>query len=228
MTKLEALRKWVLTGVIAFPLVCLGLLALQVRKDEALTASQARQALSEQSSAVSGVILKAGATFDKINSPCVGSEGKKACGTLADLNQTLLTIRLAAGQIVAVSEKEKKQLDSVNKQEAQIASDTHKVLVGVSSTLAESKKAIAGVAPIEQQLNLEIGQMRLATAAVTALASDPDIKDTAKNIKIATGSAADTTTEIKDAVHDYLHPKWPRKLYNGVKDIGGIFLKAIL
>ena len=79
---------------------------------------------------------EASKTFETLNRNCDG--GKEACGTLADVNQTLHTIRSTFGQIETAAKHEDSQLGTLDKQERTLFNDLH----GIAG---DARKALSGV-----------------------------------------------------------------------------------
>jgi len=129
------------------------------------------------------------AAMAEINAPCI--EGKP-CGTLADVNRTLGSIRLASGQVTAFSEREQQQLDQVNKQETAVAQLTQEDLTKLGG----------------------------AIDSVTALTDDRDLKGSLTHLNTTTGALAQMSTETAQAWHDTLHPKWPKRVWNAITGVG--------
>lgn len=125
----------------------------------------------------------------ELNAPC--AEGKP-CGTLADVNRTLASFRLAAGQVTAVSEKEQSKLDEANRQETAVAQSTQADLAKLGSAIDN----------------------------LGALAANDDLKKSLANLNTTTGAVSGMATDTAQYWHDFLHPKWPKRVWNGVTGIG--------
>ncbi len=124
----------------------------------------------------------------ELNAPCAPGP----CGTLADVNRTLGSMRLASGQVTAVSLHEQAQLDDVNAQESAIATRTQ-------DDLAKLGTAIDGVA---------------------ALANNKDLKGSLAHLNTTTDAVSAMATDTAQAWHNTLHPKWPRRIWNGIAGVG--------
>jgi len=111
----------------------------------------------------------------EINAPCHIGE---SCGTLADVNRTLGSMRLAAGQVTAFSLREQTQVDAINKQEVQLASQT-------SENLEKLGTAIDGV---------------------NDLVRDPHLRASMAHIDETTSSVALMANDTQKKLHDVLHP----------------------
>ena len=114
---------------------------------------------------------KATAEFDR---KCTG---KDDCGTIATAERMLNSVRLAAGQITAVSLKEQDQRILINKQETQLADDAHGAMVKLNTSLT----------------------------AVSSMA-----------------------TETATAWHNWLHPKWPKRVWDFTTGAGLSALKFVI
>jgi hypothetical protein len=173
---------------------------------------------------IGAVADQASATLQTINRPCGAGH---ACGTLADIGKTLNTARLTLGQIEIAANHEDMRIGVLDAQEAQIASDTHAALAKVSTDLDSVKSTVDGLQPSEQALTAELGEAEKATAAVTALASDPNLREMAANLNAASENAnmtlahaSATTADVQQAVHAYLHPSWAAKIWHGITNTG--------
>ena len=76
----------------------------------------------------------------EINRPCGQGD---SCGTIATTNRALNSVRMAAGQVTAISEKEKDQRVAMNNQETQLASE-------MEAGLTKMGVAIDGLTVLEQ------------------------------------------------------------------------------
>ena len=74
-----------------------------------------------------------GKTLDALNRDCSG--GKERCGTLADVNQTLHSIRGIFGLIETAAKHENAQLTTLDGQERDLFSDLKSTLSGARETL---------------------------------------------------------------------------------------------
>lgn len=129
----------------------------------------------------------------EINKPCHAGE----CGTLADVNRTLGSIRLAAGQVTAISEKEQSQRVLMNAQETQLANDTHDDLV-------------------------KLGE---AVDGITALSTNKDLTSTFTQLNGTMKSLDGMAAETAEAWHKFLHPAWPKRVQNAVTTWGSAVAK---
>jgi hypothetical protein len=77
-----------------------------------------------------------------VNSNCDG--GKEKCGTLADLNQTLHTVRGTFGQIETAAKHENAQLTKLDSQEKTLFDDLH----GVMGDARETIKGVTGLTQV--------------------------------------------------------------------------------
>lgn len=124
----------------------------------------------------------------ELNAPCVPGP----CGTLADVNRTLGSIRLASGQVTAFSLKEQTQLDRVNRQET----------------------AVAGLT------QADLAKLGMAIDGINALATNSDLTGSLKQTNVALGAVAGMATDTEQYWHATLHPKWPKRIWNAVTGVG--------
>lgn len=73
-----------------------------------------------------------------------------------------------------------------------------------------------------------------AMAAVSDLAQDESWQHIPQNLDALTTSAMEasgninaTSVDVRQAVHDYIHPRWPMKLLNGIKDVSDAIPTAL-
>jgi hypothetical protein len=72
--------------------------------------------------------MEATKALQVVNRNCDG--GKEACGTLADVNQTLHTIRGTFGQIETAAKHENAELTTLDSQKKTLFDDVHGVMGG--------------------------------------------------------------------------------------------------
>ncbi len=124
----------------------------------------------------------------ELNAPCVPGP----CGTLADVNRTLGSVRLASGQVTAFSLREQGQVDQINLQETAIATETQ----------------------------ADLGKLGTAIDGVAALADNKDLKGSLAHLNTTTDAVSEMATDTALAWHNTLHPKWPRRIWNGIAGVG--------
>ena|ERR1039458_5091539 len=125
----------------------------------------------------------------ELNAPCADG---KPCGTLADVNRTLGSIRLASGQVTAFSLREQTQLDQVNQQETAVADLTE-------GDLTKLGGAIDGI---------------------NALATNKDLTGSLAKTNVALGAVAGMATDTEQYWHNVLHPKLAKRIWNAVTGVG--------
>lgn len=121
--------------------------------------------------------------------PCGGGA---PCGTLADVNRTLGSIRLAAGQVTAASERERGQLDQANQQETTIA------------LTAEG----------------DLNRLGDAIDGVNGLVRNSDLTGSLKSLNTSLGAVSGMATDTQQALHKFLHPSWPKRVWGAVSGAG--------
>ncbi len=172
----------------------------------------------------------AAATMDAINRPC--GDGQR-CGTLADVAKTLGTLRGTAGEMEIAAHHEDARIGVLDAQEATIYADTHRSLAQLGDDLTTADTTIAGLQPVLAGLNAEASELRITTASANTLLSDPQIpailaqtEASTRTLNSALGHVNATVADTQQAVHAWLHPSWPRKVWNGVQsfavDIGRV------
>lgn len=171
------------------------------------TATKAVESLSQQGSSlithVDNSVTQVNTTLEAVNRPC-GSD--KPCGTLADLNKTLASVRLASGQVTALSQFERPQLEAINSQELQLFSDTHKVLNGLSDTTNSVNTAVVNLVPLENELDTEAQALQKSTRDFDALIQSPDVSETIHNFNVTSLEFSKTSTDFQTKFHAVLFP----------------------
>lgn len=167
-------------------------LITEVRPKIATTIDRADQVIAKLN-ATAGELSK---TVALVNAPCVPGP----CGTLADLNRTLGSMRLAAGQVTAFSYKEQEQLQQVNAQETEIA-------LATKDDLTKLGGAIDGV---------------------TALTGNKDLAESLGNLKTTSGAVSGMATDTQQAWHSVLHPSWAKRVWSAVTGVGMTALKFFM
>ena len=170
---------------------------------------------------------KLGKTLDTVNAPChvfnngliMGEDGK-ACGTLADVNQTLRTIRGTFGVIEMAAYHEEKRLTTLDKQEADLTAEALGTLQSINATIVETK-------PLVIETTATLGDVHLFINE-----SKTDLLETLKDFQDLThqsvGVMGDThrgTNKIADdftAKSPWYKQIWPEahdliKIFAGVK-----------
>jgi len=132
----------------------------------------------------------------EINRPCGTGD---SCGTIADVNRTLNSIRLASGQVTAFSLREQTQLDQVNQQETAVADLTE-------GDLTKLGTAVDGI--------------KDATDKIGALATNKDLTGSLKQTNVALGAVAGMATDTQQYWHSVLHPKLAKRIWNSVTGAG--------
>lgn len=219
MNELIKILKLILLFGLVFVLVQ-GIVILSHFDRAFVDASASIQETAGQASASLAALTSA---LDTINRPC----GAKApCGTLADVAKTLNTIRGTAGQVEIAIHHEDGRLELLDAQETALFSDTHGVMSNASAALVSANTAVTSLEPMENQLTLEAKNLNATTANLNVLLSDPAIMAAIGNANSSLGHINATVADTQQAVHQWLHPSWPRKLWNGFQaftvDVGHV------
>lgn len=158
--------------------------------------SGALQSLQSSAANLDKATAGLNASIAEVNRKCTDGD----CGTLADVNRTLNTVRLAAGQVTAVSLKERDQLEQVNQQESDVAAQAKADLVKLGTAIDQ----------------------------VGELAGNGDLKKSLGNLNTTTGAVAGMATDTEQYWHNMLHPKWPARVMNGVVKVVGPVVKFLV
>jgi len=178
-------------------------LALTTASISRLLGQQVSSVLSQASTTLTTINAGSAQTFDNLNRLC-GTD--KPCGAFEDFARTTNSARLAFGQITAISQFEKPQLEAINQQELQLFSDTHKVLGGLSETVTSANAAIGGIVPVENEIDTETVALQKSTRDFDTLLLSPDVTGTLKNIDTTSGQLALTSTDFQTKFHAILFP----------------------
>lgn len=159
---------------------------------------------------IDAVIRKAGKTLDTVNAPChvfknglmLGEDGK-ACGTLADVNQTLRTIRGTVGAIEAAANHEEKRITTLDAQEAQLTADAHGAIQSTDESVQELQRVLV---------------------AVRTRIDDPNITATMRNLQGMTGAGVGILNDghrVTEKIADDFTAKkpWYQQIWPEAKDI---------
>lgn len=195
---------------------CLALASI----DAAMTG--AAQATEQAVSGTQAAEQELTATLQAINRPC-GSG--KPCGTLADLAKTLNTARLTLGQLEIAANHEDQRIGLLDAQEAQIASDAHTLALKAGDTVDALTVAANGLQPVEQNAAGEISDMRTMTAGLSSTIPDiqrtaAELNATSQNVTQVSQHLNETTGDVQQAVHSYLHPTWPKRIWSAITNTG--------
>lgn len=164
-------------------------------------------------------------TLDEINRPC---GGHASCGSLADLNKTLGTLRGVLGVVEVAAKHENDQLYALDAQERVLYSDLHTTLVAGQNTLGRSadllttaNTTVQGLQPVLAETEIAVAQLQTTLGSVNTLVTDPDIpktlaavQKTSEQTAATMGNINKTSSDVKDAVHSYLHPSWPHRIFS--------------
>ena len=132
-----------------------------------------------------GTVQIMDSTLLSINRPCVPGP----CGLLSDTAKTLNTVRGTFGQIEVAANHENKNLTKLDEQEAQLFSDTHKVLSGVADDELAAKQSIK-----------ELNDLLASPDLLAAVHNSNNISGSLAHM-LQTGDAVETK-----ASQSYLHP----------------------
>jgi hypothetical protein len=174
-------------------------------------------------------------TLDEINRPC---GGHASCGTIADFNRTLASVRGAVGQVEVAAKHENAQLSTLDAQEKTLYSDLHATLNNVNEfavTGRQTELALQGsidlttmnTQPILAEAHESLAELTVSLTSLNAVISNQDIPKTLAGLQKTTEATQGTmrniqatTGDVKDAVHNYLHPKWWQSVVSWSLKIG--------
>ena len=164
---------------------------------------QTSSVLTQASTTLTTINAGSAQTFDNLNRLC-GTD--KPCGAFADFAKTTNSARLAFGQITAISQFEKPQLEAINQQELQLFSDTHKVLGGLSDTVTSANTALGGIVPLENEIDTEAVALQKSTRDFDTLLVSPDVTGALHGFNVTSNNFAATSTDFQTKFHAILFP----------------------
>jgi chromosome segregation ATPase len=226
MNKILTLFKMAALAAAVFLCVSVGLMALK-----------ARTTLTKLDIAIAGsasITANINKTLDEINRPC---SQQASCGTIADINRTLAPLRSAIGQIEVAARHENAQLSTLDAQERTLYTDLHTTLVAGQTTLGRSadllttaNTTVQGLQPVLVESEIAVAQLQTTLDSVNTLVKDPALTATLKAVQATSEQTAatmsnvnKTSSDVKDAVHAYLHPTWFKVTTDWVLKIAKVF-----
>ena len=186
-------------------------------------------------------------TLNQVNAPCKPVAGQvysvdadRPCGTLADINSTLRTLRGTAGTLERAGQHYDKQLTVYDGQEAQLYKDIHSSAVAFQGTAIAATDSLSAAADTMRVGGRIIQGVRpaLNEAVVTMKDLDVQINNPAipailNNVQVITKESAGITTDTHK-VADHLEknidtPKAKRSwllrhLPQGIQDAWEVFM----
>lgn len=191
-----------------------------------------RKLTTVDTTAINQVTTNLNTSLNEINRPC---EVKyKTCGSIADFNRTLATARGAIGQIEIAAKHENKNLTTLDAQEHTLFLDAHNTLLAGQNTLNQgsillttANQTVLDTQPVLTQGELALAGLTTNLDSLHTLIANTAIPKIITALQVTSEQAAGTsanlnatTADIKQAVHDYLHPKWYEKLETWAIEIG--------
>lgn len=157
-------------------------------------------------------------TLDALNRPCPANEKTgKPCGTLADLNRTLATVRGAVGTVEVAGRHYDRQLTVLDAQETSLYQDIHFAALQAQGAIADVRTTVQTVntaaarAPALMDASAaSLTALQNATGALQARISDKRVDDlltsldaTGKNTAAMTQSSAGILADGKKVADHY-------------------------
>jgi hypothetical protein len=170
-------------------------------------------------SQLNATVAEANQTLVQINRPCGGGH---PCGTLADLNKTMATIRGTVGQIEIAANHEDRNLTTLDRQESVLFADAHQTLGNGAETLTA---ATAALGQAKETIGAAKPLLEASTASVKdmdAVVSDPGVKSTLANVSAMTENGNRISKDAADEADKLVHPPVKKLTFWGAID--GFFL----
>lgn len=183
---------------------------------------------------LNAAIDSANSTLVAINRPCPGPQDKvAACGTLADLNRTLATVRGTFGVIEVAANHEDKQLATLDAQERQLFADIHKTIESSNTTLQAVTQTAQSAAKVLDTANATIADLQPVEEAVASTAKHVDAVVADQNIPVMmantqriTADAARITKDAADEADKLAHPNKKKLGFWGTMDATMIWIHS--
>lgn len=137
----------------------------------------------------------------------------------------VLKIGITADQLNKQSIKESKALDLVTQQIqltlGHVDSFVTTSTANESTLLATTQQTAQNIQPILIESKAVAVELHSTLQSVNKLVSDPalpivlkNVQDTTKATSVAMKNVDDTSADVKQVVHNYLHPTWPHKIFS--------------
>jgi len=169
-------------------------------------------------------------TFEAINNPTTG--------TISELNRLVIATTSVLKHTDDVVAHEQKQLDNLDKQEATLFNDVHKILGNsgdtveqlgyaaktlnetsktLNETIASTKKSIDGVPELVKNTNETVKNVNKTVQSINGIVSNPSINktidssaNTMKNIDGITSNADKMSSHVEKIIDDPKKSKWSK------------------
>lgn len=168
---------------------------------------------------INNLAMETGDTLHKVNTE------------IDELHRATLEVGLTAREARKASIKEVAMLNMWNASVSTTLANLNSTLLSVQRTsdvsaqnlslLATNTSAtIQGFQPVLSSANSELVAMQAATKDLDGLVNDPNLAKTLANVSSTTKHLDATSSDVKDWVHDKLHPSWATKAWGIMLDIG--------
>lgn len=155
---------------------------------------------------------------------------------LDDAHRVLLEAGLTAMEARKASAKESAYLDKWNVGISATLGNTNRVLLSLAATsdgIRDSQAAIAaqtvgtlkaaqesidGIKPVEENMSATLLALQKTSTDINTLV--PPLTVLANNSASAMGHIDATTADVQTAVHTYLFPSWPKRVWSFVMNTG--------
>jgi hypothetical protein len=113
------------------------------------------------------------------------------------------------GDLDALAISLRRTSDGIAANDAQIGAEAVKTLQTANAT-------IASLQPVAADSGAAVRHLTKATDDLDALIADKNLKQSLANMNTATGYLSMIADDTRQAVHEYLHPKWPKRVWGWV------------
>lgn len=175
---------------------------------------------------VEHLIPKLSAAADGVNTltASLNDTDKRLDLSIKEADYTLLKIGLTADSAKKASDKELAMLDVWDTEISRTIRDADTAVLSTSSGVNSiSAQAVETMQNVDKSVNAfvpPLQQITTTVASANALIGNPDLGKSLSNTQHATASLSAIADDARQAVHSYLHPTWPHRVWNFVTGIG--------
>lgn len=125
-----------------------------------------------------------------------------------------------AGESEALLGSARLSIESLTRTSEGLNDSQHRITDATVGTLNQAKRNLRGLQPTEKEIADTIPYIRKSVTDIDALALNQDIPKTLHNVQETTGNVDGTAKDVQQAVHAYLHPTLPKRIWGWVEGTG--------
>jgi hypothetical protein len=149
--------------------------------------------------------------------------------TLKESDYLILKAGLTADTAKKASDKELLMLDAWNGEITRTMHDVDATALASSTGLAavsaqtvmslrQVQITVGDIQPVLHEATADLLAAHHTIDDANSLLADPDLRLTLANTQAATGNVQAMTADTRQALHHYLHPSWPEKIWHGISN----------